>query len=309
MFPLRFSYNQRLVIVANQSMRNSVLIPKNAGQECDINNHAYCILERIGRSRYFGELTSGPFSINCFIKDSKLLHYFRNTLLQYQLVVRQQIQKKFRNCKIAGQLFHLPRYHVLIEETSTLQAEKLFTYLKEKPTRMSEISELRELLKLNQKGFLALVKSRPTIFEYNMKTAYRECYPDAKPGQYFYKKKGRDKEEKQITTVQLKVPDIDIFKLLKGDEDLPAKEKGFLDITHQQINKGLAYQIYDHIETSGTNGVSQLELGAHHGLSKLNSRSVIRNVQRTRGITFYMKDEGRQRVSKYVFRIRDYDIY
>lgn len=276
-------------------MRNSVLIPKNVGRECDINNHAYCILERIGRSRFFGEATSGLFSLNDFVKDSKLLHYFRNSLLKNQLVVRQHLQTRARGQLISGQLFHLPRFHIVIRASNMVMTEMVFDFLKNKPGHIAEIEELKTLLNTRHKTVAALAKSRSGIFKYNARCPYRECYPDAPKEKYTLK----NKAEKTIVTVSLIDPNFDIYKLWHmEDDDLQGEDKGFLDLSNQQLNRPLIYQVCQKIAESGKEGMSQLELGKYFGLPKLSARSVLRKIQRQRNISFYMKDEGRQRVSK-----------
>lgn len=290
-----FRYKQKFVIVASQTMRNSVLIPKNAGCECDINNHAYCILERIGRSRYFGEATSGAFSLNDLVKDSKLLHYFRNLLLTYKLVIRQHLQTKVRGTAISGQLFHLPRFHIVVKASNMLMTEKLFDHMKKAPNHVIELEEAKRFLNLKQKVFLTFVRSRSNIFKYELKCPYRDCHPDAPDELCFHK----NKSERTITAVRLVDPDIYIFKLWnKEDDDNQGDDEGFLDISKQQLNRPLIHQVCQVIADSGKEGKSQLEIGKHFGLSKLNARSVLRKVQRQNNISFYMKDEGRQRVSK-----------
>ncbi len=56
-------YQQKLVIVANQKVRSSILIPNCLNTDVELVNITYCLLERIGRSRYFGEMNSGKFSL------------------------------------------------------------------------------------------------------------------------------------------------------------------------------------------------------------------------------------------------------
>lgn len=288
-------FGRRLVIVANQDKRNSVLIPKNLGRECDINNAAYCILERIGRARHFGEATSGTFSLLDYVKDSKLLHYFRNTLLKNLLVIRQQMHFKIRTQTISCQLFHLPRFHVIIRATNMLQSEQLFDHLKKKPNHIVELEEAKQFLGLNQKPFLTFIRSRANIFKYELKVPYRNCHPEAKPEIYLMK----NKAEKTVTAISLVDPNFDIYKLWNlEDDDIHEDEEGFLDTSKQKINRPLVYQICEKIEEAGKIGMSQNEIGKYFGLSRLNARSVLRKVQRERNISFYMKDEGRQRVSK-----------
>ena len=292
---LIFRYQKKFVIVANQHLRNSVLIPKNVGRECDINNVVYCVLERIGRARYFGEATSGAFSLNYYIKDSKLLHYFRNSLLKNQLVIRQHIQMKIRGQKVSSQLFHLPRFHMTIRSSNLIMTEKLFDFLMKKPNYMAESNEVRDLLGIRQKQLIVFIRSRHNIFKHDPKSSYRSCYPNATEKECLFK----NKLEKTISTVALVDPTKDVFKLcVMEDEEDHGDDKGFLETSNQKLNRSLVHQVYEKIVESGKEGMSQLEVSKYFGLPKLNARSVMRKLQRHYNISFYMKDEGRQRVSK-----------
>lgn len=288
-------YGNKLVIVANQKLRNSVLIPSNIGRECDINNHVYCILERIGRSRYFGETTSGPYSLNDYVKDIKLLHYFRMCLLKNNLVFRQQIFQRINNKSQVTQLFHIPKYYVVVRASDLLQVEKLVTFLFTKPNHIAPHEEVRNHLNLkSQKTLVQLMRAKSEIFEYK-KFPYRDLYPNATKKEYASK----NGVEKTILAIRLIDPNLNIFQLYENEEkdtSIDEEKEGFLDVSRQKLNTPLVYQVIQKITESGSRGVSQSELGKHFGLSKLNSRSVLRKVLRA-GITTYMRDEGRQRIT------------
>lgn len=275
-----------------------MLIPKNLNREVDLTNAVYCLLERIGRSRYFGEMTSGKCSINEYVKDSKLLHYHRNILIKYKLATRQTFQRKQNNKVFCGALLHLPRFFNIIKDTSMVMVEKLFEYLSAKPTKLAECDEIRKLLTMSQKSLKNLVKSKlfESIFEYNGKTPYRKIYPKATEEEYMFKSINA---EKTLSSIRLIDPKIDIYTLWSQDEDVNAiVESGFLDCRQQRMKMGLGQQAYDFVQKCGAAGASQYEIGKHLGLSKLNSRAVVRKIQRDYGVSFFMKDEGRQRVSK-----------
>lgn len=289
------TFGDKLVTVASQKLRNRVLIPSNIGRDCDINNHAYCILERIGRSRYFGETTSGPFSLLDFVKDSKLLHYFRTCLLKNNTVLRQQIVQRINNKSLITQIFHLPKYYVVVRTSELLQVEKLFAFLLSKPNHIATNEEVRESLNVKtKKSFISVVRNRGEVFEYK-KFRYREIYPNADKNEYSFK----SGHEKTLWAVKLVDPNLDIFQLYEKEEKEPAFEdenEGFLDCSRQQLKLPLVYQVLAQIEKSGSRGMSQSDIGKFFGLSKLNSRAVLRRAQKF-GLQTYVKDEGRQRTT------------
>lgn len=292
-------YGNTLVIVASQKTRNSVLIPTNIGRDNDINNQTYCILERIGRSRYFGEATSGPFSLNDFVNDSKLLHYFRRQLMKNMLVEKQTIQQKLRGKVIQVQLFHLPKYFELIQVTSKCLTEKLFQFLLTLPYHAASNESARNHLGINQKSFRNFTRSKLGIFETGA-FPYRVIYPNAKEEEYFNKAK---REEKNVNGVKLIDPNIDIYSLYAEEkEDEIEEDSGFLNTSNQIFKSSLIWQVLKKLEEVGPHGMSQTEIGTYFGLSGLNARAICRKIQKDYGVTIYLNDEGRQRTSMYVHK-------
>lgn len=55
-------YYGKLVIVATQQLRERALMGETANPVIDLNIVQYCFLERVGRSRYHGEVTQGKVS-------------------------------------------------------------------------------------------------------------------------------------------------------------------------------------------------------------------------------------------------------
>lgn len=291
------------MIVASQKLRNSVLIPSNIGRDCEMNNITYCILERVGRSRHFGEATSGKFSLNDFVKDSKLLHYFRGQMMTNNLVARQTVQQKIRGKFVQIQLFHLPKYFVLIEVSGTVNTEILFNFLSQKPNYVATTEEARNILDMHQKVFRVFIRSRANIFECGL-IPYKLLNPNATPKECQFKGKSKTgSKEKTINGVRLIDPNFDIFSLYVDEkEEEIDNETGFLNVSNQVINASMAWQVVKKIEERGSIGMSQADIGNYFGLSRLNSRAIVRKIQRTSDITFYLKDEGRQRTSMYVHK-------
>lgn len=70
-----FRYGRRLVIVASQSLRDSLLLPSTLPSDVEISILSYCILERLGRARYNGELAQGKFSLSDIGGDPVTFHF------------------------------------------------------------------------------------------------------------------------------------------------------------------------------------------------------------------------------------------
>ena len=62
----------------------------------------------------------------------------------------------------------------------------------------------------------------------------------------------------------------------------------------------LLHQAYRIVEDAGPEGVTQSDMAKKLGQTKLDSRTICRNLQRCNTVHSLMKDVGRQRVSRYV---------
>lgn len=67
-------WNTKLVIVASQTLRESLLIPTNVWCSIELSITQYCILEKIGRSRFQGEVAHGHLSLQEFLGEPKFNH-------------------------------------------------------------------------------------------------------------------------------------------------------------------------------------------------------------------------------------------
>lgn len=69
-----FRYGRHLVIVGSQSLRTSLLLPSTIPRDIDLSISNYCILERLARARYNGELAHGKFSLADIAGDPIAFH-------------------------------------------------------------------------------------------------------------------------------------------------------------------------------------------------------------------------------------------
>ncbi|CAH1403595.1 unnamed protein product [Nezara viridula] len=78
-----------LIIVANQNTRTRAICSMDFNPLTELGVIQYCILERIGRSRYQGEVTQGKRGLQVVTDDPKMLYYFRKLLVKNKLVTKQ----------------------------------------------------------------------------------------------------------------------------------------------------------------------------------------------------------------------------
>ncbi|KAJ9600248.1 hypothetical protein L9F63_009473, partial [Diploptera punctata] len=294
-------WNSKLVIVATQDERNAALMGLNFNPHLEISIMQYCVLERIGRSRYLGEVTQGKVSLQVVVDDPKALFYHRKFLMKHKLVVKQVHHQKagFQNC--SGSLMHLPRFRVERKPKALYLTEKVIEILKNRPNCIAEYEEIRKELGLANS--LKKLFKTPEFQRYvrtDLRLPYRELYPAATVSEW--KHKGNDREKK-IRVIQLINPDMDVREIWPKDDDLEDEDEapaGLLDQKNLLLDRSILSQAYTVVENAGHEGLSQMGLGAKMGMSKLQSRTLCRNLLRKGVVAPYMNDVGRQRVFKYM---------
>lgn len=108
--------------------------------------------------------------------------------------------------------------------------------------------------------------------------------------------------EKSIRVLQLREPNINVYDIWprqpEQDDDELSMETGFLFNDTELYNIDLNQQAYKMIEQSKFDGVTSTEFRSAMGLTKLNARILLRNLERLGQVTTFRVDQGRQRTSK-----------
>lgn len=79
-----------------------------------------------------------------------------------------------------------------------------------------------------------------------------------------------------------------------------------MDTSRQKLNVSYLKQANKFVEDARHQGLSQSELGAKLGMTKLHTRTILRNLVKTRIVATYMNDVGKQRVTKYIAKKFEY---
>ncbi|XP_071452736.1 general transcription factor 3C polypeptide 1 isoform X2 [Hetaerina americana] len=294
-------WGNKLVMVASQSARNTVLLGDNVDPTSELTLAHYCLLERIGRSRYHGEVTIGRTSLQQVGIDPKTLFYLRKFLLNHKLITKQIFHLKNYGQNSSGSLLHLTKFYILRRPKVLVLTQKVVEILKSRPDHYAEYEEIRQILGIHY-SLKKLTKSAE--FQKFVKSdmlPYRTVYPEADHTEW--KLKAFDKE-KMIRVVQLVKPDVDVEEVWSkedGDEDDDSCS-GYLDQSKIMFDRPLLCQAYDFFEKAGPSGLSKVELGSLMGLSKLEARTICRNLVKCGFVSLYMQDVGRQRVTRFVCR-------
>ncbi|XP_015188892.1 PREDICTED: general transcription factor 3C polypeptide 1 [Polistes dominula] len=292
-------YDQTLVIVASQATRVKALLADKSSFILKLSIMHYCFLEKVGRSRYHGEVTQGKLSLSSLKEDHRTLFYHRKFLLRHKLITKQTHHQKTAGHSGTGSLLHLPRFFVERKPKMMFLAEQVIEILKTKKDYIAEYEEIKKKLQI-ENSIQKLVKT--SFFQKAVKTdvkvPYRTLYPNAEPKEW--QRKSDPSKEKIIRVVQLINPDVDVAELLNKDEIHEDEEQIDVDIQKHQVFSSFLKEANIMNEGSSINGVTQGSLSKDMGLTKLQSRTILRNLVKMNIVAIYMNDAGRQRVTKYV---------
>ncbi|XP_045078682.1 general transcription factor 3C polypeptide 1 [Coregonus clupeaformis] len=295
-------WGRKLVMVASQRVRFRVLIGDGGDPDVKLTDHSYCILERLGRARWQGELQRDLHSCS-FKTDPRRMHYMRKSLKQNDLitmqshVIRLASGAQQHSILLLLKRFHIDRrskYDILMETTSNL--------LSETSNHMASVITLRDQLCVNERTFKRVCQYmqaaklvqvvikpveqlNPTVGPFNTRKGTKvvaRCLKLIKP--YVRKE-----------VVEAEDDDDD-----NDDEDGGGANRKSVPTEGRVMERDLLSQAYGIFVSSGTKGISQSAMRARMCIGKLESRMICRVLERTDMIRGFMEDEGRQRTTKYV---------
>uniref|UniRef100_A0A8C0KEV9 Ral transcription factor IIIC subunit 1 n=1 Tax=Canis lupus dingo TaxID=286419 RepID=A0A8C0KEV9_CANLU len=290
-------WGKRLIIVASQDMRYRALIGLEGDPDLKLPDFSYCILERLGRSRWQGELQR-DLHTTAFKVDAGKLHYHRKILNKNGLITMQShVIRLPTGAQQHSILLLLNRFHVDRRSKYDILMEKLSGVLSTRSHQIETLGRLREELGLCERTFkrlyqymlnagLAKVVSLPL----------QEIHPECGPCKT---KKGTDVMVRCLRLLKefkRKVED-DHDQDDDEDEEVISKAVPPVDIVYE---RDMLTQTYELIERRGTKGISQAEIRVAMNVGKLEARMLCRLLQRFKVVKGFMEDEGRQRTTKYI---------
>ncbi|KAF7988493.1 hypothetical protein HCN44_001066 [Aphidius gifuensis] len=292
-------YGNKLVIVASQSLRENALMGDFVCPTIDLTIKQYCFLERIGRSRYHGEVTQGKRSLVVLGEDPKTLFYHRKVLTKHKLITKQMHHQKNSFHGTPGSLLHLVRFYVERKPKMIYLAEKIVDLLKTNNSYTIDLQIIKKNIQMDDalRKLMKMTFFKKIVCTINV--PYRKLYPNAIEKEW--KRKSSDKE-KYLYALQLINPNYQVNDLWYNDDTCDDDDYFELDISSQCINRPLLTQANEIVESKIYDGMSQTDLSKIMGLTRLGSRSMFRNLEKIGIVGMYIDDVGRQRTSKYVSR-------
>uniref|UniRef100_A0A8C9DDC2 Ral transcription factor IIIC subunit 1 n=1 Tax=Prolemur simus TaxID=1328070 RepID=A0A8C9DDC2_PROSS len=288
-------WGKKLIIVASQAMRYRALIGQEGDPDLKLPDFSYCILERLGRSRWQGELQRDLHS-TAFKVDAGKLHYHRKILNKNGLITMQShVIRLPTGAQQHSILLLLNRFHVDRRSKYDILMEKLSAMLSTRSNQMETLGKLREELGLCERTFkrlyqymlnagLAKVVSLPL----------QEIHPECGPCKT---KKGTDVMVRCLKLLKEFKRKVEDDQEEDEDEEVISKAVRPMDIVFE---RDMLTQTYELIERRGTKGISQAEIRVAMNVGKLEARMLCRLLQRFKVVKGFMEDEGRQRTTKYI---------
>uniref|UniRef100_A0A8B9FN32 General transcription factor IIIC subunit 1 n=1 Tax=Amazona collaria TaxID=241587 RepID=A0A8B9FN32_9PSIT len=287
-------WGEKLVIVASQDQRYRALIGWEGDPDLKLPDFSYCILERLGRSRWQGELQrdlhSGAFKV-----DAGKIHYHRRVLDKNGLITMQShVIRLPSGAQQHSILLLLTRFHVDRRSKYDILMEKLSSMLSARSNQMETLGNLREELGLCERTFKRL-------YQYMMNAGLAKVVSiplrDIHPGGGPYKtKKGTDVMVRCLKLVKEFKKKMEEYHD-DDEEEIITKAVPPVDIV---CERDMLTQAYELIESRGTKGISQAEIRLAMNVGKLESRMLCRLLERYKVVKGFMEDEGRQRTTKYI---------
>uniref|UniRef100_A0A8C0WLD1 General transcription factor 3C polypeptide 1 n=1 Tax=Castor canadensis TaxID=51338 RepID=A0A8C0WLD1_CASCN len=288
-------WGKKLIVVASQDMRYRALIGPEGDPDLKLPDFSYCILERLGRSRWQGELQR-DLHTTAFKVDAGKLHYHRKILNKNGLITMQShVIRLPTGAQQHSILLLLNRFHVDRRSKYDILMEKLSMMLSTRSNQMETLGKLREELGLCERTFkrlyqymlnagLAKVVSLPL----------QEIHPECGPCKT---KKGTDVMVRCLRLLKEFKRKMDDDHDDDDDEEVISKGVPPVDIVFE---RDMLTQTYELIERRGTKGISQAEIRVAMNVGKLEARMLCRLLQRFKVVKGFMEDEGRQRTTKYI---------
>ncbi|KAK7929622.1 hypothetical protein WMY93_006017, partial [Mugilogobius chulae] len=286
-------FGRRLVAVASQKLRFLTLIGTESDPDLKLTDESYCVLERVGRSRWQGELqrdlSNGTFKI-----ESRKIHYLRKSLVQHNLVsVQSHVCRLNTGTQQHTCLLLLRRFHTSRRSKYDTLMERVSNTLEDSPGQQCTQMVLRQHLsadETNLKKIIHIMRSAKMVESFTV--PLEELDPESGP---CLNKRGN---KVQVRCVKLLKP-YSRKKVPEDDED-EEEEGSNLRPEGRIMERDVLSQAYDMVVSSGTRGLTCVAIGTKLNVGKLERRMICRKLEREGVIKGFMEDVGRQRTTKYL---------
>ncbi|XP_072240808.1 general transcription factor 3C polypeptide 1 isoform X2 [Leuresthes tenuis] len=295
-------YGRKLVVVASQAVRFRALIGIESDPDLKLSNDSYCVLERVARARWQGELQRDLHG-GLFKADARKFHYFRKSLVKHELITMQPYVRRPKT----GQQQHsilllLKRFHVNRRTMYDMLMEYVSNFLQQSPYQFVTVDMLKEHLNLNDGTFKRLFKYlRAAKLTEFCQYPLEDLDPSAGPCT------NKNGSKVLVRCVKLLKPYTKKGVTEDDDDDEDEEEEDYSGARRRAdpsegrlMERNIMMQAYHIILSSGTKGIPQRAISVKMNIGKLESRMIWRKLERDGFIKAFMEDEGRQRTTKFI---------
>uniref|UniRef100_H3CS41 Uncharacterized protein n=1 Tax=Tetraodon nigroviridis TaxID=99883 RepID=H3CS41_TETNG len=295
-------YGRKLVVVASQKVRFRSLIGSESDPDLKLKDDSYCVLERVGRARWQGELQKDLHG-HSFKIDARKLHYLRISLVKHGLVTMQSHCTRLKT----GQQLHsilllLKRFHINRRSKYDILMEHVSNFLQRSPGQITSIITLKAQLNVGDNTLKRVIQ-----YMKSAKLVETHHYPledlDPSIGPCVYKKGHKVLVRclrllKPYSKKSIAEDDTDEDN---DDEDEDYAEAGrALPAEGRIMEQDMLSQAYHLVLSCGSKGIAQSGIKCRMNIGKLEARTICRRLEREGVIKGFMEDEGRQRTTKFI---------
>ncbi|XP_070771379.1 general transcription factor 3C polypeptide 1 [Enoplosus armatus] len=294
-------YGRKLVVVASQTLRFRTLIGSESDPDLKLNDDSYCVLERVGRARWQGELQRDLHG-SSFKTDARKLHYMRKSLVRYGLISMQSHVTRVKS----GQQQHsilllLKRFHVNRRTKYDILMEYVSNLLQQSPGQFATLITLKEQLNVDDRTFKRVFQyMRSAKLVEFCKFPLEDLDPSAGPCTNKTGNKVLVRCLRLLKPYTRKgVADDDDDEDDEEEDDTGGGRRALLS-EGRIMEKDVVSQAYHIVLSCGAKGIPQSSIGFRMNVGKLESRMLCRKLERDGVIKGFMEDEGRQRTTKFI---------
>ncbi|XP_071360613.1 general transcription factor 3C polypeptide 1 [Trachinotus anak] len=293
-------YGRKLVVVASQTLRFRTLIGSESDPDLKLSDDSYCVLEKVGRARWQGELQSDLHGCS-FKTDARKFHYMRKSLVRHGLISMQSHVTRTKS----GQQQHsilllLKRFHTNRRSRYDILSEYVSSLLQQLPGQIASFITLKEQLNVSDSTFKRVLQYlRSSKLVEFCQCPLEDLDPSAGP---CTTKKGNKVHVRCLRLVKpytrKGITDDDDDD--EDDEDDTGARRGAFPPEGRVMEKDVLSQAYHIVLSCGTKGIPKSGIGYRMNVGKLEARMLCRRLERDGLIKGFLEDEGRQRTTKYI---------
>lgn len=301
-------YGNRFVVVANQSLRESILLPDHIDipDSTPVTAIEYAILERCGQARTNGRPCSGPQSLLDIIPDPRSLFHCKKKLRGKDLLI-DELRYPANSNRGVYRLF-LPRMYRAQKRSADELLDYIEQLIREEGNENGYLQHSKLMRRLRAhpmfktRKFKNLFKTTEFTNRFDLKKVpFRKLYPEATPNSYLNSGDGLERRLQSIRSKATPAATDQTMGKVESDKE-DDKADTLLNISGQLQGKSGIYQVVQALEAAGPQGLSLIGLAQALGFKKLITRSFVKILIKKKLVEEYIMHENSSRYIMFVLK-------